>query len=213
MSDAITGTVTSLALARQRRLRDAPPRFVALCGAPGAGKDTVADMLRARYGAQQVIDGYCLRTAAMALYDLTEEQVWTQTGKASRVTVCGQEFTVRQLLGDLGKMLEKKHGAQFIPEQAVNGLLTKPLTEPFYVFSSVRMNQGLTYIKNNGIVVEITRPGCEPQHDFDYYDKSLVSYTIVNDDASSDWSQALEHKVAAVFDPIFGEDTLAAEPP
>lgn len=184
-------------------LNSSAPRYVALCGAPKAGKNAVADLLIDRYGGHLIDDGAPLRHAAMALYGLSHDDVYTQAGKAREIQVCGKTFTVRQLLGDLGNLLEGFYGEQFMPERAISQIEHNPRI-PFYIFSSVRKTQGLTYLKHGGIVVEVKRPGFEPVHDFDHYDKSLVGYTIDNDGGPDDWKERLEGRVISLFDPFFG---------
>lgn len=155
------------------------PRYVALCGAPGAGKSTVAERLAYHFGGVIVDDGLPLRQAAMKLYGLSWEDVSTQEGKAREVMVCGEIFTVRQLLGDLGNMLEAFYGDQFMPERALALTKLRP-DAPFYIFPSCRKNQGLTYRREGGFVVEVARPGHQPVNDFDHYDRSLVNMCIFN---------------------------------
>ena len=55
----------------------------------------------------------------MELYGLSWEDVATQEGKRREIEVCGQRYTVRQILGDLGCLLEDKYGSQINPELAV----------------------------------------------------------------------------------------------
>jgi hypothetical protein len=180
-----------------------PPRYIALCGAPLAGKDEVAQILVNRYGAIQVDTAVPLRRGAMELYGLSWEDVATQEGKRREIEVCGQRYTVRQILGDLGCLLEDKYGSQINPELAVRKCDSLP-PAPFYVFSGCRMDQGITYRNHGGHVIEVVRPGFEATHDFDCYDKSLLSYTIVNDGGPEDWHERLTGRVVRLFDSIYG---------
>lgn len=161
------------------------PRYVALCGAPTCGKTTVAEFLQARYGAQPIDDGQVLRKAAVPLFAGTWEDFNTQRGKLRSTIICGKSYTNRQLLGQLGNLLEGHFGDQFMPERAIAEAkdVDAKVWEPaaFFVFPSVRKNQGITYLANGGVVIEVTRPGCVPVNDFDHYDQSLVSYTISNE--------------------------------
>jgi hypothetical protein len=157
------------------------PLYVALCGAPQSGKTTLAEYLAERYGAVVVDDGAVLRDAARALYGLELEDVTTQAGKARIVRVCGKDYTVRQLLGELGNLLEARYGDQVIPELTLKRLHARgPHGAPFYVFPSVRKNQGLTYIDNGGVVIEVDRPGHVPVNDFDRYERDLIEDTVFN---------------------------------
>lgn len=174
--------------------------YIALCGAPGAGKTTIANILNRLYSAQIVDDGLCLRQACMKLYNLTWDDVATQEGKNKTRMIGGRLFTHRQLLGDLGALLEQFYGEQFMPERALESIAGQ--VAPAFVFPSCRKTQGITYNNAGGVVVEVVRPGFEPINDFDFYDKSLVKYHIFND-VSSNWMQNLVEQVAAIFDPYF----------
>lgn len=181
------------------------PVYVALCGAPKAGKSTVAGLLERRYGALIVDDGRPLREACKALYGLSEEDVTTHAGKERQMTVCGQSYTVRQLLGDLGRSLESLYGEFYLPELAVGKAWSHPEVEkiPFFVFPSVRMNQGNYYRScGNTWVIEVTRPGFEPVNDFDLYNRAIRTHTIKNL-AIENWQTEVELQVADIFDPIF----------
>jgi tRNA uridine 5-carbamoylmethylation protein Kti12 len=162
------------------------PTLIALCGAPKAGKTTLAEFLERRYNAHLVDDGEVLRRAAMALYGLSWDDVTTQEGKAKRIELCGRTFDHRQLLGQLGNLLESHYGEQIIPELTLRALQrrfhadTELWDHPFFVFPSVRKTQGLTYRERRGVVIEVRRPGHVPVNDFDHYDTSLVNYTLDN---------------------------------
>ena len=186
------------------------PRFVALCGAPQAGKSEVAQILCENYQAQIVDDGYPLRAAVSAVYGIPIEYTYSTEGKDKVFEVCGKPFTLRQLLGDLGNLLEGFYGEQFMPERALDfvqkGAIPtyqgfKRAWGGFYIFPSVRKTQGHTYRKHGGLVVEITRPGYAPKHDFDQYDPSFVTHTIRNDKTLFD----LECRVVDLFSDIYHE--------
>src|SRR5689334_15610763 len=93
-----------------------PPRYVAICGAPEVGKSTVAETLAEWWGGKIIDDGRCLREGVKAIYNLRDWHVYTHEGKRSTIVVGGNSYTVRQLLGDLGKLLEAKYGEFFMPE-------------------------------------------------------------------------------------------------
>ncbi|CCG43265.1 hypothetical protein [Magnetospirillum molischianum] len=158
--------------------------YIALCGWPKSGKSEVAQILEEEFGAITVDDGRALRDAGIVLYGLTEWHVSTQEGKASFVEVCGQKVQVRQLLGDLGQMLEDRYGEQVVPEMALRQV--KKMRElrsdtDLFVFPSVRKTQGLAYKRAGGVVVEVVRSGVQPSpYAFDRYDAGLVDYSIVN---------------------------------
>lgn len=175
------------------------PRYIALCGAPRSGKSSVANYAAEHYGGVTVDDGMVLREAVRGLYGLDWEDVYTQEGKARSRVVCGKTFTHRQLLGDLGNLLEGFYGDQIMPELALSSI-SGSVTPSFFLFPSCRKNQGLTYLKHGGVVIEVTRPGCEPVNDFDRYDSSLVTHRLHN---TGDLN-ALFAKVDNLFQNEFG---------
>jgi hypothetical protein len=156
------------------------PQYVALCGAPESGKTTLAQFLASDFGAELVDDGFCLRAGVSAMFGVPIDHLYDMERKRDVVQVCGKSYTKRQLCGDLGNLLEGFYGDQVIPELTLHSLNRHPKI-PFYIFPSVRKNQGLTYrAENNGIVIEVTRDGKIPVNDFDHYDRSLIDYTIEN---------------------------------
>jgi hypothetical protein len=136
----------------------------------------------------------------MSLYGLSWDDVSTQDGKDREVTICGANYSVRSLLGELGKQQEKFYGKQFMPERALASI--KNANAPLFVFPSCRMNQGNTYINNGGIVVEVRRPGFESYYDFDHYDKSLITLSICNYDNTTKWRYTLTEEVIRTFDDL-----------
>lgn len=171
----------------------APPRFVALCGYPKAGKSTVAEFLAQRYGAHLVDDGMPLREACRAAYDLSWEDVYSQEGKVRTLEVCGKIYTHRQLLGDLGDMFKDRYGEFWIPEQAMRKVERSADDFPFYIFPGCRGKQGEFYQSHGGVVIEILRDGCVAENDFDRYEQSLVQHTLLNYGTTEElFQQAIE---------------------
>jgi hypothetical protein len=164
-------------------------RHVALCGNPKSGKTAIAEELRDTYGYTIVDDGDLLRRAAIILYGpygMQPSDPYTQEGKARVIDVLGKSYTVRDLLGSLGSMLEEKHGEAFIPAAILASLRLDDDDdddddETCYVFPSVRKTQGAVYAEQGIPVVEIVRDGATPSpYGFDAYAKYLTSFTIEN---------------------------------
>ena len=171
------------------------PRHVAICGAPGAGKSAVANILNDAFGAVIIDDGMILRRACAALYSLPLSDFVTQEGKARTTIVCGQDYLNRELLGDLGTVLESFYGDQFMPEQALRQADAIKGDVPFFVFPSVRKNQGESYLGRGGMVLEVVRPGHRPVKAFDQYEERYITHVVVN---NGDLRQ-LERRVVAMF--------------
>src|SRR6185369_3267651 len=127
------------------------PFLVALCGNPEAGKSTAQTILFEEFGLTPIDDGRACRDTGKAMFGLTEAQVTTQEGKAEYVTVCGQQFQVRDLLGTVGELMERRYGEQIFPEAAIRRALADWRVRQVmagargYTFGSVRKTQGKTY--------------------------------------------------------------------
>lgn len=186
-------------------------RYIALCGYPKSGKSEIQKILTQEFGIIAVDDGRVLRDAARKLFGFTEQQVTTQEGKKEKVTICGKEYEVRKVLGEVGNLLEGYFGDQVIPECTVKALEEQWAEHPHnenltFSFGSVRKNQGNTYHANRkGVVVEIKRPGVEwSGNDFDLYDQSLVDCTFVNDIDFNREPERFKHHVTECFGRIIG---------
>lgn len=155
------------------------PRYIALCGNPGAGKSTVQEILRRDYGVTPVDDGLPIRKIAVEQMGLTWPQVTTQAGKLEEVEIAGRTWVVRDLLGQIGNRLEDllgPHGIPFLVERTVAG------REGKFSFGSVRRDQGRYYKKLGGVVIGVRSPKAPPSpYEFDRWDANLVDAWIDND--------------------------------
>ncbi len=158
------------------------PRYIGLCGYPESGKSLVQKYLFDRYCVQPIDDGRPLRDACKALYGLSEDDVTTQEGKRRKITLCGQEYEVRDLLGTLGNRLEETYGQQILPELAIAAAEREwgGSSVEHFSFGSVRKIQGHTYRKHGGLLIEVVREGTYPRFDFDRYDRGAAHYQLVN---------------------------------
>jgi hypothetical protein len=203
-------------------------KFVGICGAPTSGKTTLADFLVKRYGAVLIDDGRCLREGGMAIHGMTQEDCYTQEGKARTRAVCGKTFTNRQLLGDLGNLLEGFYGEQFMPERGIAEARARADfgRVPFFVFASVRKTQGLTYRNEGGLMIEVVRPDTQIVNNFDRYDPSYVTHTLINGELTGSSTagprsfpeiepisqEAFLAKAAELFDNLVQHGVLAGLP-
>lgn len=178
---------------------DPLPRLVALVGNPSAGKTTAAEILRDVLAYEITDDGLPLRKIAMEHLGLTEKQVFTQEGKLEKVTLNGREWTVREILGEIGNAFEEKFGGDIIPIMSQNNQKQYRT----YVMGSCRREQP-TYWKSQGaVVIEIVNPDASPsQYEFDSFNPSCTDIVIINDglarglskqDAHDDLSGKLVH--------------------
>lgn len=161
------------------------PTIFALCGWPKSGKDEVARVIQKYTNGKHVDDAMPLRQAAPILFSFDPSYPFSQDGKSKKITTAdGRKHEVRQLMGDLGMMMEEKYGDQFIPRSAVLACEVYKVTENVenFIISSCRRNNGKTYKENNGLVIEVRRPGVGPsEYEFDKWEEDFVDCVIVND--------------------------------
>ncbi len=161
--------------------------YIGVCGYSGSGKTTFAEFLAEEPGVVIVDDGRPLRDGVKAIFGCSEEDVNTQEGKKRMVSLPPstlddqKEVQVRDLLGSLGNDLEARYGALIMPWMAIQKAEREIKQPSIVVLPSCRKGQGEMIRRANGIMIEITRDGCEPEFDFDRYDTRLVDFTIEND--------------------------------
>ena len=154
------------------------PNIIALCGNPGSGKTTAADILNKLYFYNLVDDGLPLREIAMKYFGLSEHQVFTQAGKLENVVLNNAAYSVREVLGELGNAFEAKFGGDIIPIMSHH--LMKP--DCRYTLGSVRREQGVYWKSAGALVIEIVNPGAGPSnYEFDTYNKDVIDIRIIND--------------------------------
>ena len=153
--------------------------YIALCGAPQAGKTQTSKILQQYHGILPIDDGWILRDATKTLYGLTDWHVSTQEGKATEIDINGTLVPIRVLMGQLGKYLEERDPFH-IPRRALNQAM-RDHPGARLSFASVRMNQAEMF-KATGkcLVIEVQRPGFVPQNDFDDYNRDLVDVSLLN---------------------------------
>lgn len=154
------------------------PRLVGICGNPKSGKSEVQKILAEEIGYEPVDDGQVLRRFCIDYLGMTEDDVYTQEGKARYTEILGKNWQNRDILGTLGKQFESMFGEQILPFIATRNLHPAKL----YSFGSVRKIQGAFYRSLGGIVIEVRNPDAKPSgYDFDWYDPALVDVSIDND--------------------------------
>lgn len=162
----------------------------------------MAEMMTKQFGHKIVDTGLPLRQIAMQHLGLTKKQVFTQEGKASYVSLCGQKIQVRDILGRLGEQFERSFGDHITPYMTH----MKHGTESFIVDPSCRRNQGLFWKNLGGIIIEIRNPDAPPSpYAFDSYDQSLVDFHIDNDGLSKGMTRLealldLSNKISDLFE-------------
>ncbi len=179
------------------------PDIVGLCGNPTSGKTEAARIIQEVYGHEQADDGRPLRLIAINYFGLTHDQVFTQEGKLEKVMLNGREWTVREILGEIGNAFEEKFGGDIIPIMSHNcrpkGVKT--------TFGSVRREQGAYWKKHGGIVLEIQNPLAGPSpYELDRYNAAHADHVILNDGLARGLSKEdaradLKEKLVAVLGP------------
>lgn len=155
------------------------PRFIALCGKPGAGKSKAAEILGELFGYQLVDDGGFLRESAMRYFGATHDDVYTQEGKLRTTVINGVTMTWREVLGRLGNAYEAQFGADVIPEIAYNQI---PWGNGRFIFGSVRREQGAYHKKQGALILEVENFSVAPSpFEFDRYNPANVDLTVVSE--------------------------------
>jgi dephospho-CoA kinase len=170
--------------------------YIALCGAPGAGKTTVQTILKDEFGVEPVDDGRVLRDIAIQCFGLTEDQVYTIEGKRSYINFLDQEWQIRQILGEIGRSLENLFSEHIVPHLTVQKYCTDPSKN--YSFGSVRRSQPEYFNKVGGLVVEILRDGCVSKYDFDEY-HGRMDLTIENDGTLDELRSQIKTKFQGIL--------------
>lgn len=159
------------------------PRLVGICGNPESGKSLVQLMMNQMFGYQMIDDGEVLRKFMMENFDLNWEDVYTKEGKAKFTDVLGKSWQNRDMLGTLGKHLEDMFGEHIMPYLATKNLPVNDSDR--FSLGSVRKTQGQFLLDRGGVVLEIVNPDAPPSgFDFDVYDKSVITVSILNDGLS-----------------------------
>ena len=162
-------------------------RHVAICGWPKSGKDEVARMLEDEFNGVVVDDGAILRETLPILLGIDPMLPYSQNGKATRVSVGDRSEQVREGLGELGNWLEDRYGPYIMPIRAMQTAQEKHPDANFYIYPSVRKEQGRAYKMAGGVVIEVARPGVgDSGNEFDCYDRKLVDITLTNDGTLDD---------------------------
>lgn len=175
-------------------------KIIGICGYPEHGKSTAQRFLE-KLGVRAIDDKEQLRKMAMFVYDLTWEDVSTQIGK-SRVIYRPEHrdtVTIRQAIGDLGKVYETKHGPNFWIERAIEAIEgDSPVS-----FGSVRMGQAHAIRAAGGFVIAIRDPRRPiSNHDFDQFDHEGVDRFVMNN-----WGLwTLERRVVRAASDYLGVD-------
>lgn len=160
------------------------PKIFAICGQPKSGKTTLAQLLKKKLGYEIIDDAQPLRSIATRHFGLSSADVMTQSGKLKQVEFMGRQWTVRQILGEIGNALEDKFGVNVIPELAyrrIRRMMERKSVEHFVV-PSVRRDQGIFWQSKGAIVVEIYNPNVPVStFEFDQYNKSIIDIRLIND--------------------------------
>lgn len=193
----------------------ATPKIIGICGFPTHGKSTAQGFLTT-LGVEARDDGDILRRKVAKEFGLTWDDVTTQEGKLKVVPgIDGEPTTVRKLLGDYGKVLERSHGQNYIAEQAIEALRqdrAQTNSTQAASFGSIRMNQPAAYKAAGGYVIEVLDPRkpTSPLHDFDEFDRDYVDFQVINDGTVEDLNFAVFMAVKDYLQPSFAQCLEAA---
>lgn len=167
------------------------PVYIALCGKPTAGKDTVARIIANRMKAAIIDDGLPLRLAAPVLFGFNPSYPFSHEGKAKEVLMPDgtTKRTVRDCLGTMCAILEEEFGEFIMPARAMELAEQTRRAEgvDVFLFPSVRRRQGHFYKSKGGFVVEVDRDVEGSRYHFDNdYARDCIDFTIDNNGTLED---------------------------
>jgi hypothetical protein len=138
-------------------------KLIGLTGTAGSGKDTVAEMITARYPARRLAFADPLKRAAREIFGITDEQITDRLLKERIDPYWG--LSPRQILQRLGtECIREQFGRDTWLKRAaleLDLILNSRVIGPgLVVFSDVRFPEEAQWIvEQGGQVVEIMRPG------------------------------------------------------
>lgn len=167
------------------------PVYIALCGLPGAGKDTVAGLITSMTKAVIIDDGLPLRLAAPTLFGFNPAYPFSQEGKAKKILMPdGVTYrTVRDCMGTLSRLVEDEFGEFIMPARAMDlaEQVARNEEADVFVFPSVRRTQGWFYKRRGGHVVEVLRDVPASKYAFDNdYERGCIDFQIDNNGTLED---------------------------
>lgn len=175
------------------------PLLVGICGAPESGKSAVQEIMNEKYGFVSFDDGEVIRQHCMNLFDLTQAQVYTQSGKKTSVLINGRTWMVRDVLGEYGRAIERTFGEDSVPTWALREALRRHSGASGISFGSVRRLQGKLFLQRGGFVLEVTRPGKMVVNEFDRYEPTLVTHRLLNDGSLEDLSTQVDRVMSEII--------------
>lgn len=174
--------------------------IIALCGAPGAGKTEVAEILSRNHYFKVVDDSKAIKLLTADYHDIPLSRFICPIQKDVPLERLGGK-TPRQAAGDFGLFLEKEVNPNFSQIMALKQM--KPGGR--YVVPSVRMNQPEWWRLRFAAVIEVVRPGKSiTNKDYDWYSGLAVHHTIWNNGTLKD----LEEKVTGAIDRCVADGIL-----
>lgn len=154
----------------------AVPVFVGITGAPGSGKDTLANLMAELDPSVYVADAAGpLRRMMSELTGIPYEVLKTQEGKRSLVELNGRMYEAREVMGKLGVHLEETYGMGVMAWMAIGSV---PPGYDIYVFPGARRDASV--YRKRGMVVNLSRPGCGTTYGFDAAEEAPEDMRVYN---------------------------------
>jgi hypothetical protein len=150
--------------------------LIALMGAPGAGKDTIAKRLVEQHAFVRFAFADKVRELAYELLPPHER---------SRIDGVGwdrakQSETFRKTLEWVGDGARKVFGEEFWIEQIFEEVKTAIINDANIVITDLRKENELDFVQNfDGIIWHVHRPGCE-RRPFDEWREEWAAFSIPN---------------------------------
>jgi cytidylate kinase len=151
--------------------------LIALIGAPGSGKDTIAKRLVEQHGFVRFAFADKVRELAYATLDVPSKRFLDSLGweKAKRQTNFFREHLER-----VGDGARKVFGQEFWIEQIFEEVKTAIINDADIVITDLRKENERDFVQNfDGIIWHVHRPGCE-RRPFDEWREGWAAFSIPN---------------------------------
>lgn len=141
--------------------------IIGLTGKARSGKDTFANAIVFKYRVRKIAFADALKASTKALFKFSDDQLFVNKDREDEYW----EITPREVLQDLGLYYREKYGESFL----IYRLQLDITDEHYYVIPDVRFENEAKWIREQGIIVHVRRPGAKRVREHES-EKELIVY-------------------------------------